>query len=280
MTILVLGATGNVGSELVGALVSDGQHVRAVSRSGAASNPAAEAVAADLNDAATLIPLLEGATAVFTLAGYDSLGALLEAAVASRRPRFVLLSSSGVPHGLEHNAIVGYHRVSEDLVRASGVPFTMIRPNAFMSNTLRWMPGLRAEGTVREPFPEKPISMIDPADIAAVACVALTTPDHEGVALRLSGPEALTPAERLAILNEELGRHDRLVRVEPGDLRAHLLEAMGAARFVDAAIEIDAVVDETTLQPDVQRVLGRPPGTFREWVRRNRDVLERELARA
>jgi uncharacterized protein YbjT (DUF2867 family) len=277
MTILILGATGNIGSEVVDVLASDGHAVRAVSRSGTSSNPSAEAIAADLNDASTLIPLLDGVTAIFSLAGYDSLAALLEAAVASGVERFVLLSSSGVPHGLEHNPVVGYHRVSENLVRASGIAFTMIRPNSFMSNTSRWFKGLREEGVVREPFPKTPIAVIDPADIAAVASIALTTPQLEGQALRLSGPEALTPAERLAVLNDELGHSYELVPVDPDEVRVYLASTAGE-RYADAFIEIDAVVDETTVQPDVSRVLGREPGSYREWVRRHREQLERELA--
>jgi uncharacterized protein YbjT (DUF2867 family) len=89
-------------------------------------------------------------------------------------------------------------------VKASSLPHTILRPSGFQSNALRWD---LSDGVVRAPWPDVPIAAIDPADIAAVAAVALT--DGAAPELELSGPEALRPADQVAILAEVLGRELR-----------------------------------------------------------------------
>jgi uncharacterized protein YbjT (DUF2867 family) len=91
-------------------------------------------------------------------------------------------------------------------VRESGVGWTFLQPDSFMSNTLQWVPQLRAGDVVRAPFAGVRIATIDPYDVAAVAAAALTTGDHAGRSYRLSGPESLLPADRVAILGRVLGR--------------------------------------------------------------------------
>jgi uncharacterized protein YbjT (DUF2867 family) len=175
----------------------------------------------------------------------------------------VLLSSSSAPTGHRSNAVARYHIESEDLVRASGLGWTMLQPNAFMSNTLRWRPELRAGDVVREPFGDIALSVIDPADIAQVALRALTGDEHSGHAYRLSGPQALTAAQRADILGAALGRE--LTVIVPTDEEAR--EGLPPA-YADAFHEFyrGGLIDETTVHPTVERVLGRPPATFADWV--------------
>jgi uncharacterized protein YbjT (DUF2867 family) len=268
MRILILGATGNVGSAIVKVALAGGYEVRAVSRGGRGLPEGVNVYVGDLNDASTLAQAVEGVAAVFTLAGYDGLAETLANAARSGAKRVVLLSSSSVPSGNRDNAIARYHIESEDLVRASGLGWTMLQPNAFMSNTLRWLPQLRVGNTVREPFGDVPSSVVDPADIAAVALLALTTDDHEGQSYRLSGPEALTAAERADILGAALGR--KLTVVVPSDEEAR--EGLPPA-YADAFHEFyrGGLIDETTVHPTVAQVLGRPPTAFADWVSTNRD---------
>lgn len=263
MRILVLGATGNVGQAVVEAALAAGHAVRAVSRGGTGVPEGAEGHAGDLNDASTIAPALDGVAAVFTLAGYDGLAGTLAGAKRAGAERVVLLSSSSAPTGNRANAVARYHIESEDLVRASGLGWTMLQPNAFMSNTLRWLPQLRAGDVVREPFGDVALSVVDPADIAQVALRALTSDEHNGRSYRLSGPQALTAAQRAGILGAALGRE--LTVLVPTDEEAR--EGLPPA-YADAFNEFyrGGLIDETTVHPDVEQVLGRPPATFTDWV--------------
>lgn len=268
MRILVLGATGNVGRAIVEAALAGGHRVRAVSRGARGLPEGADVYVGDLNDASTLAQAVDGVEAVFTLAGYDGLAGTLANAAHGGAERVVLLSSSSVPSGNRDNAVARYHIESEDLVRASGLGWTMLQPNSFMSNSLRWRAQLREGNVIREAFGDVPLSVVDPADIAAVALLALTTDDHSGRSYRLSGPEALTAAERADILGAALGRE--LTVVVPADEEAR--EGLPPA-YADAFHEFyrGGLIDETTVHPTVAQVLGRPPVAFADWVSKNLD---------
>jgi uncharacterized protein YbjT (DUF2867 family) len=275
MLIVVLGATGNVGSEVVTGAVAAGHSVRAVSRSGGTSSADVEHVAGDLNDAATIAPALDGADALFTLAGYAGLPATLAAARAAGVGRVALLSSSAAPSGSRTNAVARYNLESEDLVAASGLAATIVRPNAFASNALRWLPQLADGDIVREPFGDVALSVIDPADIAAVVLHGLAADVNAGV-YRVSGPEALTAAQRLAVLGDVLGRPLREEPMTDAEIREQLTATM-PQEYVDAFFEFyrGGLIDETTVQPDVERALGRPPVPFRTWVEANAGQFRR-----
>lgn len=189
--ILVSGATGNAGGAVLGALVGAGEKVRALLRSESkrASLPAgAEAVVGDLNRPETLREALDGVRAVFLLSGYAQMPATLSAIRKAGAERVVLLSSSAAPDGDLSNAVARYHILSEQAVRASGLPWTFLQPNSFMSNTFQWLPQLRATDTIRAPFADVPVAMIDPDDVGAVAAAALTSEDNEGRAYRPQWP--------------------------------------------------------------------------------------------
>lgn len=267
MRILVLGATGNVGRAVVETALAGGHEVRAVSRGGSGGPAGAEVYVGDLNDAATLTRALDGVTAVFTLAGYGGLAETLADAVHAGAERVVLLSSSSAPSGNRDNAVAKYHIESEDAVRASGLGWTILQPNAFMSNALRWRPQILAGEVIREPFGDIALSVVDPADIAAVTLLALAGAGHHGRSYRLSGPEALTAAERADLLGAALGRKLTVVVSSDEEAREGLPPA-----YADAFHEFyrSGLIDETTVQPDVPRLLGRPPVAFADWAAANR----------
>lgn len=273
---VVAGANGNIGSELVPQLLERGEEVRALVRdeAGAARVPEdAEPVTGDLGDGSTLRDAFAGAEGVFLLSGYDDAGIVAELERAGVA-RVVLLSSSAAPTGRLENAVARYHIESERALEASAVAATFVRPNAFMSNALGWRDQLRAGDVVRDSFGDIPIATNDPADVAAVAAVALTTADHEGEALRVTGPEAITLDERVAILGDVLGRDLRF----DGFTNEEAHEDMSASMpepYVDAFFEffVDGIVDETTVLPTVEEVTGRPPGTFRAWAEAHADAF-------
>lgn len=170
--ILVTGATGNVGGELVRQLADANHPVRALVRNNAGSTLPAnvEIVAGDLNQPQSLRAALKDVRGVFLLGGYPDMPGLLAEIRRAGVQHVVLLSSrSSVIGGDSSNAIVNMWQASEAAVRSSGVPWTILQPSGFMSNALRWLPQIRAGDVIRIPFADVPIAAIDPCDIAAVA---------------------------------------------------------------------------------------------------------------
>jgi uncharacterized protein YbjT (DUF2867 family) len=269
--ILVTGATGNVGRELVRQLAEDGEEVAALIRRDedrARLPTGVRGVVGDLNAPQPWAPALAGVRAAHLLAGYDGLGELLAAMRDAGVERVTLQSSSAVPAGDMTNAVARYHMLSEQAVRDSGVAWTFIQPNSFMTNALRWLPQMQAGDTIRLPFANVPIATIDPADIAAVAAAALTTDRHEGTTYRVSGPEALRPGEQVAILAKVLGRDLRFEAQSDEEAHAEMSASM-PAEYVAAffSLFVDGTIDESTVLPTVEEVLGRPPRRFEDWAR-------------
>jgi uncharacterized protein YbjT (DUF2867 family) len=268
--ILVTGATGNAGGAVVRALVNSGEQVRALSRDPHhVQLPAGvEAVAGDLNEPGTLGAHLDGVTAAFLLSGYDGLEETLANMRRAGVERVVLLSSSAAPAGDLTNAVARYHILSERAVRESGLGWTFLQPNTFMTNTFQWLPQLRVGEVIRAPFADVRVATIDPDDIGAVGAVALTSDANDGRALRLSGPESLTPAERVAILAKVLGRELRFEAQTNEEARTEMAASM-PAEYVDAFFRffVDGDLDESAILPTVQEVTGRPPRSFEAWAR-------------
>jgi len=266
--ILVSGATGNIGAELVRTLTEAGEPVRALVRDQAAPLPdGAEPVTGDLDQPQTLRPALVGVRGVFLLPGYRDMPGLLGEVGAAGVERVVLLSGGSAGSGDLTNAVSRYMIRSEEAVRDSGLAATILRPSGFMSNTLRWLPQLQAGDVVRDAFPNVAVAMIDPADIAAVAAAALTTSGHEGQVYRLSGPQPLRPADRVRILAEVLGRPLRFEGQSDDEARAEMSRAM-PAEYVDAFFRFyaDGELDESPVLPTVEQITGRPPRTFEQWA--------------
>lgn len=208
--ILVTGATGNVGGALVRQLQQAGCNVRALVRGeGRAGPPGVEVASGDLDRPDSLTAALKGVRALFLLGGARDMPALMREVRRAGVDHVALLTSRSVVGGSPTNAIVALWSASEDAVRSSGVPWTILRPSGFMSNALRWVPQVRAGDLVRAPFPDVSIAAIDPFDIAAVAAEVLGSGLHLGRSHELSGPAGLTPAEQVRILGAALGRRLR-----------------------------------------------------------------------
>lgn len=274
--ILVTGATGNVGSELVRALLADGGKVRALVREGreSALPEGVEAAVGDLDQPQGLRPALAGVQGVFLLPGYrDTAGLLAEAARAGVR-KVVLLSGGSAEGGDLSNAVSRYMIHSEEAVRGSGLAWTIVRPSGFMSNTLEWVPQLRAGDVIRAPFAGVRIATVDPYDIAAVAALALTSAGHDGRHYAVTGPQSLLPADRAATLAAVLGRDLRFEAQPDAEARAQMTAAM-PAEYVDAffSFYVDGTLDESRVLPTVRELTGREPRTFEQWARGHADAF-------
>jgi uncharacterized protein YbjT (DUF2867 family) len=275
--ILVTGATGNIGGEVVRALAGAGEEVRGLIRRDEDRSrlPAGvEGVVGDLNRPETLSSALAGVRGVHLLSGYQDMPGLLAEIRRAGVEHVVLQSSSSVPGGDMSNAVARYHILSEAAVRESRVPWTFLQPNSFMSNTFQWLPQLQSGDVVRAPFAEVRVATIDPFDVAAVSAQALTSKGHEERSYRLSGPESLLPGDRVAVLAEVLGRDLRFEGQSDAEARAEMSEAM-PAEYVDAFFSffVDGKLDESQVLPTVEEVTGRPPRSFEQWARAHADAL-------
>ncbi|MEU5320955.1 NAD(P)H-binding protein [Streptomyces sp. NPDC021056] len=275
--IVVTGATGNVGRELVRTLAADGTRVTATSRRIADGDvpQGVRAWPADLADAESLRAVLDGADALFLHDGGLSahlldVPHLMDVAKAGGVRRVVLLSSLGVvtrPESVSHG---GIGRAIDQAVRQSGLEWTILRPNGFHSNAFAWAESVRAQRTVAAPFGDVGLPTVDPADIAAVAAVALREGGHAGLAYELTGPVPVTPRQQAAALGTALGEPVRFVELGRDEARTHLLRFMPEP-VADTTLDVlgSPTPAEQRVSPDIERVTGRAPGTFADWARRN-----------
>ncbi|KAA2261943.1 NAD(P)H-binding protein [Solihabitans fulvus] len=276
--ILITGATGHIGRELSRELDDRAVPFRVLVRDPARATalPArAERVVGDLDDPATLAPALDGVDALFLLTpgiGTDQAADIVAAAKAAGVRRIVHLSSSNVL-GDPMPAMGRWHHEREEIVRAAGIPATVLRPGGFMTNALEWVPTILAGGFVLDPVGPGRYAPIDPADIAAVAALALTEPGHQDKEYVLTGDEPLTVTEQVAILAGAIGRDLEVREVATPEEAVRSRFPNGAPPALAAAITEGFALmraDTIGLRTDtVARLLSRRPTTFAEWCARN-----------
>jgi uncharacterized protein YbjT (DUF2867 family) len=265
--ILVTGATGNVGREVVQELLRDGRSVRVLTRNPTRVSlpPDVEVASGDLSASDGLKALLDGIRDLFLIRvpGSDP---FLQMARQCGVERVVFLSSSAIDSPTE-NAIGRSHRHTEELIRQSGLKWTFVRPGAFMSNSLQWSGSIRSEGVVRAPFGDVATAPIDPRDIASVAATALTSAGHDGQIYTLTGPEALTPREQVRILSTVLGSEIRFEDVPAALAEAHM-KRVAPPEIVDAlfALMRDQAKRPAQILDTAPQVTGVPAHTFAQWA--------------
>ncbi|MFG3200848.1 NAD(P)H-binding protein [Streptomyces sp. NPDC048192] len=275
--ITVTGATGNIGRTLVDLLSAAGEEVVAVSRQPRTAGTAAGVrwAHADVGQAASLRPALEGARALFLVLGGElnhrgeSPTALLDAAAQAGVERTVLVSSqvsATRPDAPSHARL----REFEAAVRAWGRDFTILRPSGFASNAFAWAETVRAERTVFAPFGDVALPVVDPADIAAVAAAALREDGHAGRVYELTGPEPISPRGQAADISKALGEDVTFAELSRADAQARMARFMPEQVVAGTLDLLGAPLPaEQRVSPDVETVLGRPAGPFADWVTRN-----------
>ena len=277
MTYLITGATGDVGSKVVRHLLQRGERPRVFVRDSAKAQSqfgnTVDVFVGDLADSASLSAALDGVEAFFLVNSGPRIPVLDElaarAAKAAKVQHLVKLSSLDVEQSL---AIGAWHELGEAAVRASGVPFTFVRPTGFMSNLLAWARSIRAEGIVRSSAGDGKRPFIHSEDIAAVSVRALTTRDYIGQALPITGPGALSFPEATTRIGNAIGRQLKFEQISDEEA-GQRFSATGASREeILAHVELWRAIREGrlgTVTDMVERVLGRKPIGIDQWVQEN-----------
>jgi len=275
--ILIIGATGNVGRQVVSQLPAAGVRIRALVRNPhtAGLPPHVDVVCGDLTLPETLDACLDGVDAVFVAwtAPPAAVSPALERIVRHTR-RIVFLSS---PYKTAHpffqggqpNPITPLHAEIERLIEASGRQWTFLRPGIFAANARSWWaPQIRAGGDiVRWPYAAAPTAPIHERDIAAVAVRALCEDGHAGAEYVLTGLQSLSQGEQISTIGRAIGRSLCMEEISPEEARRELLTRMPL--FIvnmllgawAAAIAQPALVTST-----VAEITGAPARTFLDWA--------------
>lgn len=281
MTILVTGATGNVGRNVVELLIAAGAPVRATSRNPkTAELPASVDVrAGDLDDPGSFRDALSGVEKLFLFPHPSGVAGFLDLARSSGVKHVVLLSSAAVSEpGETANPIGLMHLSVERAVEDSGLARTVLRPGAFASNALQWAPAIREGAEVRVPYAESMVSPIHERDIAAVAVQALLSDGPEGATYGLTGPESMTQRRQVELIAAAIGRPVTVVDLVGDAARAQLeaqYGAFGVPGLVDSVLGTYAASVGTAapVTDTVARVTGRPPTSFADWAVEHRTAF-------
>jgi uncharacterized protein YbjT (DUF2867 family) len=288
--ILVTGATGKNGTEILKRLSGRRERIRAMVHkqkiANTTHNCALELVEADFDDPASLRNALNGVQRAFLVTNSSD-------RVEERQLRFVALArESGVKHIVYLSQLhasldsplrfLRYHAAVEEALRGSGMSYTNLRPNFYMQGLLMIGKSIASEGRFFAPAGDAQVSVVDVRDVAAVAVAALTQTGHEGRTYELTGPEALTHAEMAAQLSQALDRPVKFVDVPEPAFREALRGLHMPDWQADGLIEDYAHYrrgEASGISSAVEEVTGQPPHRFGEFARDNRAAfLERETS--
>jgi uncharacterized protein YbjT (DUF2867 family) len=275
--VLVLGATGNVGRHVVGELVASGTQVRAHTRDAARAAeviPGAELFEGELTD-----DLLEGAVdgvdAVFLLSahGYAMGEGQLRVIRALRRSGVRIVKLSGTSSAITPDGphACRQHWEVEQVLKASGQPFVILRPNSFMQVLIGqiMLPALNASGAIPNALGPSGISLIDARDVAAVAARTLTSDAWDGETLVLTGPRAITYREIAGLVSEIRGEQVPVADITPADVRVAML-ARGLqpweAEHFEEMYQLFRDGESAFVTDTVERVTGAPPRTVEAYL--------------
>lgn len=266
MTILVTGATGTVGRHIVGQLVERGRSVRALTRDPQRANlpEGVEVVRGDLTDADAFARAIEGCDAVHFITFNGEFGETLTNGVE--------LVAAAEAAGVQRVSVLGGWDEStlEPALRESDLAWALLAPVEFMSNAREWAPEVVSDRRVRT-LADWPSAMVHEADIAAVAVEVLLGAPAEGQTYYLTGPQALTPAERTACIADAIGEEVTWIRLTEDEERERLRAFGYDEGYVEFGVELAKNPPEIgqVVQDTVARITGRPGRTFAQWAREN-----------
>jgi uncharacterized protein YbjT (DUF2867 family) len=283
--ILVTGATGLNGRELLRVLSASGVAVRALVRNPAkaeaiAALPNVDVVQGDMAHPETLAAGLRGVDRAMLISSSDPMMLDVQTNFIDAAKR------AGVKHIVKLSGIMPeldsafrfarMHGEIEKRLEASGMAFTHLRAGEFMPAYFRQVPNITAKGAMFLPMEDASIASIDVGDIAEIAAKVLTGSGHEGKTYPLTGPQALTMTEVAEKLSTATGKTIRYVNVPPEAARQAQLAAGMPPYLADALFELFAERrngKEATVWPNAQALLGRLPTSFDEFAKRNAAVF-------
>lgn len=276
--ILVTGATGSIGSQVVSILKSKQVPFRAGvhsdSKAAALENQGIEAVVVDLNSINSIEKAMRGIDKVFSLSPFvpnlAELGKNIVKAAKSAGIKYIVRSSGLGADNPNAITLGRWHGEAEMAVEDSGIPFTIVRPGPFMQNYINFHAHtIKQQGAFYGAQGEGKVSLIDVRDVAEVMVKVLTSGGHEGRAYDITGPEAISNYEIARILTEITGRQIKYMDVPDGAVRKGMLDAGMPEELVNALMELISISRAgyvSAVIPTVESLLGRKPGTFRRFA--------------
>lgn len=277
-SVLVTGATGTVGREVVPRLAVAGVKVRAAARHPemlALPEDYVDTTVMDLRDPADLDRALEDVQKVFYLSPLDKTMAehaalMVERAQAHGVRHMVRLSAMGV--GYPRPITLGkVHAEVERIIRGSGIEWTFLRPNSFMQNFITyWGESIRKQNAFFIPQRQGRVSIIDARDIADVAVATLTEDGHAGKAYELTGPEALSNHDVAKTLSDVLGRGISYKDIPANEARSALTDQGMSEWMIEVILELfemSAADEAAEVTNTVEQLTGNAPIRFEAFVR-------------
>ena len=281
--ILITGASGNVGKEVLKQIAATGAKVRAafqtVSKAAAAPS-GVEVVTMDYNQPQTLQAALKGVERVFLV------GPPAPNITALERKAIDEIKQAGVRHVVKLSAMGGrdatfprQHADSEDYIKSSGVAYTFLRPNGFMQNFVTYNGAtINTQNAFYGSQGDGKVSHIDLRDIAAVAMKTLTEDGHQGKVYTLTGPEALSNARIAEILSDDTGREINYVDLPAEQFKQALLGAGLPEWSANALVDLQQFYRRggaSAVTRDVEQLLGRKPTSFEQFSRDYAQAFQR-----
>jgi uncharacterized protein YbjT (DUF2867 family) len=276
--ILITGATGTVGSEIVKRLSARGEQVRAVTRDlhKAEANrlPHVQFVQADFDESDSMRRTCSGVEHAFLLTNSS------ERAEQQQIAFVEVARKSGVRHVVKLSQLhadtnspgrfLRYHAAVESAVQAAGLSFTFLRPNLYMQGLLNFRQSIKEKRAFFAAAADARVSAVDVRDLADVAVAALTGSEHNNKNYSLTGPEGLTFGEMAKQLSVALGRLITYVDVPPEAMRSALTALGFPAWQVDGLLEEFGMYrrgEAAGVESGVCEALSRTPRSFAEFAR-------------
>jgi uncharacterized protein YbjT (DUF2867 family) len=276
--ILVTGATGTNGTEILKRLATGDMQVRAMvrnrERASTIALPHVEVVEGDFDRPETLLAALAGVERAFLLTNSSERAesqqiAFIDAARQSGIAHVVKLSQFDADVNAS-GRFQRYHAVVEAALQESGLAYTILRPNLFMQGLLNFRSTIATQNAFYAAAGDAKVSIVDVRDIADVAIAALTEPGHEGKIYDLTGPQALTHTKMAEDLSETLGRQVSFIDIPAEAMRNALLglgfpEWQAEGLIEDYAHYRRGEAEAVTF--GVQDAIGKAPRRFEEFTR-------------